>query len=49
MTASTLHPAWEAEIAWRVADMDAGLTESIPAKDVMAELRAVIEAHGRKA
>lgn len=43
-----LHPAWEAEIARRVADMDAGLTESIPADKVFAELRAMIEAHEPK-
>ena len=49
LPAPPLHPAWEAEIARRVADMDAGLTEFIPAEDVMAGLRAVIEAHERKA
>ncbi len=49
LAASPLHPAWEAEIAKRVADMDAGLTESYPAEEVMAELRAMIEAHDPKA
>ena len=43
-----LHPAWEAEIERRVAEMDAGLTKFIPAEEVMAELRAMIEAHERK-
>lgn len=40
-----LHPAWEAEIARRVAEMDAGLVESIPAETVFARMRAIIEAH----
>ncbi len=44
-----LHPAWEAEIARRIADMDAGLTESYSGEEVMAELRAMIEAHRPKA
>ena len=44
-----LHPAWEAEIARRVADMDAGLTESIPAEKVFADMRALIESHDHKA
>jgi putative addiction module component (TIGR02574 family) len=49
LPAPPLHPAWEAEIARRVAEMDAGLTESIPAERVFAELRAMIEAHEPKA
>lgn len=48
LPAPPLHPAWEAEIARRIADMDAGLTESYPAEEVMAELRAMIEAHDPK-
>ena len=43
-----LHPAWEAEIARRVAEMDAGLVEGIPAEQVFAEMRALIDAHGTK-
>lgn len=43
-----LHPAWEAEIARRVAEMDAGLVESIPAEKVFAEMRALIEAYDAK-
>lgn len=43
--APALHAEWEAEIARRVASMDAGLTESIPAEQVFAELRAMIETH----
>lgn len=38
-----LHPAWEAEIARRVAEMDAGLAESIPAEQVFAEMRDLID------
>ena len=47
LPAPPLHPAWEAEIARRVADMDAGLTESIPAEQVHAEMRAIIESYRR--
>ena len=45
LPAPPLHPAWEAEIARRVAELDAGLVESIPAEKVFAQLRAMIEAH----
>ena len=48
LPAPPLHPAWEAEIARRVAEMDAGLVEGIPAEKVFAEMRAMIEAHGAK-
>jgi putative addiction module component (TIGR02574 family) len=40
--AQGLHPAWEAEIASRVADMDAGNTDFVSADDAMTELRAHI-------
>jgi putative addiction module component (TIGR02574 family) len=43
-----LPPAWEAEIARRVAEMDAGLVESIPAEEVLAKMRAMIETHTNK-
>lgn len=43
-----LHPAWEAEIARRVAEMDAGLVEGIPAEEVFAQMRAIIEAGDTK-
>lgn len=36
--------AWDEEIARRVADMDAGRTQWIPADEVMAQLRAKINA-----
>lgn len=39
---SHLHPAWEAEIARRVADLDAGRTSSIPAEHVFADVRGLI-------
>jgi putative addiction module component (TIGR02574 family) len=42
-----LHPEWEAEIARRVAELDAGQVELIDGEQVMAELRARIEAHRR--
>lgn len=41
LPAPPLHPAWEAEIARRVAEMDAGLVKSIPAEHVFAELRTM--------
>ncbi|MEY2893550.1 MAG: hypothetical protein RJA98_3458 [Pseudomonadota bacterium] len=37
-----LHPEWQAEIARRVADMDAGRDLGIPAEEAMAQLRAHI-------
>lgn len=43
-----LHPAWEEEIARRVAELDAGVVESIPAEEVFARMRAMIEAHDAK-
>ena len=49
LPAPPLHPAWEAEIARRVAELDAGLVECIPGKQVLAELRTMIEAHDPKA
>lgn len=48
LPAPPLHPAWGAEIARRVAEMDAGLVEGIPAEQVFAEVRAMIEAHDAK-
>ena len=47
--APPLHPAWEAEIARRIAELDAGTVECIPAEKVFAEMRALIEAHRPKA
>jgi putative addiction module component (TIGR02574 family) len=40
-----LHPAWEAEITRRVADMDAGGSPGIPAEEAMAKLDAYIQSH----
>jgi putative addiction module component (TIGR02574 family) len=44
-----LHPEWEAEIAHRVAELDAGWVRLIDGQDVMAELRARIKVHEREA
>lgn len=44
MPAPPLHPSWEAEIARRVAEMDAGLVVSIPAEQVFVEMRDIIDA-----
>lgn len=41
-TPEAIAQAWDEEIARRVADMDAGRTEWIPADEVMARLRAKI-------
>lgn len=49
LPAPPLHPAWEAEIARRVAELDAGLVECIPGEQVLAELRTMIEARDPKA
>jgi putative addiction module component (TIGR02574 family) len=48
LPAPPLHPAWEAEIARRLDEMDAGLVESIPAEKVLADMRAMIETHTDK-
>ena len=48
LPAPPLHPAWEVEIANRVAEMGAGLGEGIPAEKVFAEIRALIEGHDPK-
>lgn len=44
-----LDPAWEAELAHRVAELDAGRVDLIPAEQVFAELRALIAAHPARA
>lgn len=49
LPAPPLHPSWAVEIDRRVADMAAGAAQSIPAEAVMADLRAMIAAHGSKA
>lgn len=41
-TPQEIAEAWDEEIARRVADMDAGRTQWIPADEVMARLRAKI-------
>ena len=43
--AAPLHPSWEAEIARRVAELDAGLVKSIPAEEAFAETRRIINSH----
>ena len=49
LPAPPLHPSWDAEIDRRAADMDAGATQFMPAEAVLADLRAMIAAHGSKA
>ncbi len=40
--------AWDAEIARRLEELDAGPTDGIPAEQVFAEMRALIEGHDPK-
>lgn len=47
--APPLHPAWQAEVARRVAEMDEGVGQSIPADTVSAEVRSLIEVRRHKA
>ncbi len=44
-TPENIAKAWDEEIARRIEEMDAGLTESIPYEQVRAEMRALIAAH----
>lgn len=39
--------AWDEEIARRVADMEAGRTQWIPAEEVFKEVDAIISAHSK--
>lgn len=48
LPAPPLHPSWEAELARRVAELDAGLVKSIPAEEVFAKMRTLIDARTRK-
>ena len=40
-----LHPSWGPELARRVAELDAGTAELIPADEVFAETRQIIDSH----
>lgn len=44
-TPEEIAKAWDEEIARRVADMEAGLTQWIPAEQVFAEIDALIATH----
>jgi hypothetical protein len=44
-TPENIAKAWEEEVARRINEMDAGLTESVPYEQVRAELREMIAAH----
>lgn len=39
--------AWDEEIARRIADMEAGRTQWIPAEEVFKEIDAIISAHSK--
>lgn len=40
--------AWDEEIERRIADFEAGRTQSIPAERVFEEIRALIAGHGKR-
>ncbi len=42
---TSLHPSWAPELARRVAELDAGDAELIPAEEVFAEMRRIIDGH----
>jgi putative addiction module component (TIGR02574 family) len=46
--AAEVEAAWEAEIERRIADLEAGRTEAIPAERVLAEVRAMIKANAKR-
>lgn len=46
-TPEAIAKAWDEEIARRVADMEAGRTQWIPAEDVFKEVDAIIAEHTR--
>jgi putative addiction module component (TIGR02574 family) len=46
-TPEAIAQAWDEEIARRVADMEAGRTQWIPAEDVFKEVDALIAARSR--
>ena len=43
-----LHPSWDAEIERRLVELEAVGVESIPAEEVFARARSLIEAAARK-
>lgn len=46
-TPEEIAKAWDEEIARRVADMEAGRTQWVPAEEVFREVDAIIAEHGR--
>jgi putative addiction module component (TIGR02574 family) len=44
-TQPTLHPSWAPELARRVAELDSGQAVLIPAEEVFAEARRIIDSH----
>lgn len=47
-TPEAIARAWDEEIERRVADLEAGKTEAIPAEQVFAEIRALIAGHRKR-
>jgi putative addiction module component (TIGR02574 family) len=46
-TPEEIAKAWDEEIARRVADMEAGRTEWVPAEEVFREIDSIIAKHSR--
>lgn len=47
LPAPPLHPSWDAEMARRLAELDAGTVASVPIAQVLAQARALIDAQTR--
>ena len=44
-TQPTLHPSWASELTRRVAELDSGEAVLVPAEEVFAEARRIIDSH----
>jgi putative addiction module component (TIGR02574 family) len=43
--APSLHPAWEAEIAHRVADLESGRMATVSGEEALAEIQEILNNH----
>ncbi len=46
-TPEAVTAAWDEEIARRIDDFEAGRTKGVPAEEVFAKIRALIDSHGK--
>lgn len=46
-TPEAVAAAWDEEIARRIDDFEAGRTKGVPAEEVFAKIRALIDSHGK--